>query len=80
MDPESPSPNGSKPLTADELTLLEAKAGVTGLSTIDVRRLLANYRRLRELVVEAGRVLENSQPVEGEAREVHTKIKHEVER
>jgi hypothetical protein len=42
-----------KPLTENELKELEAKNGVTGLSTVDVRRLLANNARLRQLVIEA---------------------------
>ena len=42
-----------KPLTAAELAHLELQNDVTGLSTIDVRRLLADNRRLRELVADA---------------------------
>jgi hypothetical protein len=42
-----------KPIGEKELDELTARAGVTGLSTVDVRRLLANYRRLRKLLLEA---------------------------
>jgi hypothetical protein len=45
------------PIDGKELDELTAKAGVTGLSTIDVRRLLSNYRRLRQLVLDAQRVM-----------------------
>jgi len=51
-----------KPIGGKELEELTAKAGVTGLSTTDVRRLLANYRRLRQLVLEAeSHVADNEQ-------------------
>jgi hypothetical protein len=43
----------AKPIGGKELDELTAKAGVTGLSTTDVRRLLANYRRLRQLLLDA---------------------------
>lgn len=72
--------NDPKPLTADELKLLESKDGV-GLSTTDVRRLLANHARLRRLVLETARVLASNAPVSGEqARELHKELKDEAER
>ena len=46
-----------KPLSADELELLQSKAGVTGLDTVEIRRLLANSARLRQLVVDAAKPL-----------------------
>jgi hypothetical protein len=42
-----------EPLTGTELVELQSKAGVTGLSTVDVRRLLANSIRLRRLALDA---------------------------
>jgi hypothetical protein len=39
-----------KPLTAPEVALLQLQNDVTGLSTVDVRRLLADHERLRRLV------------------------------
>ncbi len=42
-----------KPLTGSELAHLELQNDVTGLSTVDVRRLLADNRRLRGLVIDA---------------------------
>ncbi|PYP99691.1 MAG: hypothetical protein DMF82_24105 [Acidobacteria bacterium] len=42
-----------KPLSSAEFDLLQSKNGVTGLSTVDVRRLLANNLRLRKLVLDA---------------------------
>jgi hypothetical protein len=69
-----------KPLSEDELTLLESKNGVTGLSTIDVRRLLANNARLRQLVIDAAKVLALHSTTSEEAREVYEEIKAEVER
>jgi len=44
---------GLKPISGKELDELSAKAGVTSLSTQDVRRLLADYRRLRQIVLDA---------------------------
>ena len=76
----SPVSKYPTPLTADELRLLESKDGV-GLSTTDVRRLLANHARLRGLVLEAARVLASNAPVSGEqARELHRELKDEAER
>jgi|RhiMetdeSRZDD1v2_1073273.scaffolds.fasta_scaffold128439_3 hypothetical protein len=69
-----------KPLGANELKLLESKAGVTGLSTVDVRRLLANNARLRQLVLNAARLLAASKPDDAEARRLHDQIRAEVER
>jgi hypothetical protein len=46
-----------KPLSADKLTDLESKAGVTGLSTVDLRRLLANNDRLRQLLINKSQAL-----------------------
>jgi hypothetical protein len=70
-----------KPLTDDELKLLESKNGVTGLSTVDCRRLLANSLRLRQLVIDAAKLLEPHSTLSGdEAREVCEKIKSEVDR
>ena len=70
-----------KPLSADELQELESIAGVTGLSTVDVRRLLANNARLRQLVIDAAKLLTPNSPITDEkAREVYEKIKNEVKR
>lgn len=69
-----------KPLTADELKLLESKAGVTGLSTVDVRRLLASNARLRQLVLDAAKLLEQSKLTNEEARRLFAHIEDEVER
>ena len=41
------------PLTGPELAHLELQNDVTGLSTVDIRRLLADNRRLRQLVMDA---------------------------
>ncbi len=40
------------PLTGPELAHLELQNDVTGLSTVDIRRLLADNRRLRQLVID----------------------------
>jgi hypothetical protein len=69
-----------KPLTANELKLLESKSGVTGLDTVDVRRLLANNARLRQLVIDAAKLLTSHSPTSQEARRVYADIKDEVER
>jgi hypothetical protein len=70
-----------KPLSANELKLLESKAGVTGLSTVDVRRLLANNARLRQLVLDAAKLLTpNSEVSSEQAREIYDEIKDEVKR
>jgi len=42
-----------KPLTGAEFAQLELQNDVTGVSTVDVRRLLADHRRLRDLVIDA---------------------------
>jgi len=74
-------PDASKPLTADELMELESKAGVTGLSTEEVRRLLANNARLRRLVLDAARVLAPSaSSADKLAREVYDAIKKGAKR
>ena len=69
-----------KPLTPDDLKLLESKNGVTGLDTVDCRRLLANNARLRQLVLDAAKILEYSRPANEDARQVYVKIKEEAER
>lgn len=69
------------PLTGKELEQLEAQNGVIGLSTVDIRRLLANSRRLRELVHDAAKLLTPQTPLTGdEARAVYEEIKAEVKR
>jgi hypothetical protein len=50
-----------RPLTASELAHLELQNDVTGLSTVDVRRLLADNRRLRELIDAGPHVPDNEQ-------------------
>lgn len=67
-----------KPLTADELAELEAKNGVTGLSTVDVRRLLANNARLRRLALEAYVAIAERNP--DLPRDVLARLKAEVDR
>jgi len=67
-----------KPLTAAELAHLELQNDVTGLSTIDVRRLLADNRRLRELVADAEpHVPDNEQT---RTIDLPPRLKDEVER
>ena len=68
------------PLTSDDLKLLESKAGVTGLSTDDVRRLLANHARLRRLLIEAANLLAASSPPDKRTRELYDAIKDEAKR
>ena len=81
-EPKQPVTHESpRPLTDDELKLLESKNGVTGLSTVDVRRLLANNVRLRQLVLDAATLLSPHSPLTSEeAREVYEGIKAEVKR
>jgi hypothetical protein len=67
-----------KPLTADELAELEAKNGVTGLSTVDVRRLLANNVRLRRLALDAYVAIAERTP--DFPRDVLARLKAEVDR
>jgi len=67
-----------KPLTAEELELLQSKNGVTGLSTVDVRRLLANNVRLRRLVLDAYLAIAERTP--DFPREVLARLKAEAER
>ena len=70
-----------RPLSADELELLQSKAGVTGLDTVEIRRLLANSTRLRQLVVDAARLLTpNSEVTSERAREVREAIRDEAGR
>jgi hypothetical protein len=70
-----------KPLSADELREMESKNGVTGLSTVDVRRLLANNIRLRQLVQDAAQLLSSHPtPASNEARQAYEEIKAEVKR
>ena len=68
------------PLTSDDLKLLESKAGVTGLSTDDVRRLLANNARLRRLLIEAANLLAPNSPSDNRTRELYDAIKDEAKR
>jgi len=67
-----------KPLTGAELAQLELQNDITGLSTVDVRRLLADNRRLRQLVMDA----EPHVPDNGatEAIELPARLKAEVDR
>jgi hypothetical protein len=65
-----------RPLTADELAELEAKNGVTGLSTVDVRRLLANNVRLRRLALDAYVAIAERNP--DFPRDVLARLKAEV--
>jgi len=67
-----------KALTAAELELLESKNGVTGLSTVDVRRLLANNFRLRRLALDAYLAIAERNP--DFPREALARLKAEVER
>ena len=78
MQPVTPDPK--VPLTSDELKLLESKAGVTGLSTVDVRRLLANNARLRRLLIEAANLLAPNSPPDKRTRELYDAIKDEAKR
>ena len=67
-----------RPLTGPELAHLELQNDVTGLSTIDVRRLLADNRRLRELVIDAGpHVPDNEQT---RTMDLPPRLKAEVDR
>lgn len=66
------------PLTAAELEELESKNGVTGLSTVDVRRLLANNTRLRRLALDAYLAIAERTP--DFPREVLARLKAEAER
>ena len=75
-----PTPDPKVPLTSDELKLLESKAGVTGLSTEDVRRLLANNARLRRLLIKAANLLAPSSPPDKRTRELYDAIKDEAKR
>jgi hypothetical protein len=61
-----------KSLTGAEFAQLALQNDVTGLSTIDVRRLLADNRRLRELVSGGG-------PHNGAARAVDGPERHKAE-
>ncbi len=67
-----------KPLTAAELIELESKNGVTGLSTVDVRRLLANNARLRRLALDAYIAIAERTP--DFPRDVLARLKAEVDR
>jgi hypothetical protein len=67
-----------EPLTAAELVELESKAGVIGLSTVDVRRLLANNVRLRRLALDA--YLAIAERHSDFPRDVLAKLKAEVDR
>jgi hypothetical protein len=70
-----------KPLSADELREMESKNGVTGLSTVDVRRLLANNIRLRQLLQDAAQLLTPHPTLASdEARRAYEEIKAEVKR
>jgi len=67
-----------KPLTADELAEMESKNGVIGLSTEDVRRLLANNARLRRLALDAYVAIAERNP--DFPRDVLSRLKAEVDR
>lgn len=67
-----------KPLTSAELDLLQSKNGVTGLSTVDVKRLLANNVRLRQLVLDAYLAIAERSP--DFPRDVLDRLKAEAER
>lgn len=73
MNDDEPKPIGGKEL--DELT---AKAGVTGLATVDVRRLLANYRRLRQLVIDAEPYVPDNEQTR--TMDLPARLKDEVDR
>ena len=66
-----------KPLTESELTHLELQNDVTGLSTIDVRRLLADNRRLRELIDAGPHAPDNGQT---RTMDLPPRLKAEVDR
>ena len=67
----------AKPLTPAEFDLLQSKNGVTGLSTVDVRRLLANNVRLRQLVLDAYLAIAERDP--DFPRDVLARLKAEAE-
>ena len=73
-----PRKEDPRPLTAAELDELESKNGVTGLSTVDVRRLLANNLRLRRLAPDAYLAIAERTP--DFPREVLARLKAEAER
>ena len=66
-----------KPLTGPELAHLELQNDVTGLSTIDVRRLLADNRRLRHLIDAGPHVSDNEQT---RTMDLPPRLKAEVDR
>jgi hypothetical protein len=66
-----------KPLTPAESDLLESKHGVTGLSAVEVRRLLANNLRLRRLVLDAYVAIAEGTP--DFPRDVLARLKAEAE-
>ena len=66
------------PLTAPEFAQLELQNDVTGLSTVDVRRLLADNRRLRQLLIDAEpHVAANGAT---QATDLRARLKAEVDR
>jgi hypothetical protein len=70
-----------QPLTENELKLLQSKQGVIGLDTVEIRRLLANNARLRQLVLDAAKLLTPNSPLTSEeALGICAEIKAEVER
>jgi len=69
--------NEPKPLSPAEFDLLQSKNGVTGLSTVDVRRLLANNLRLRKLVLDAYLTIAERDP--DFPRDVLERLKAEAE-
>jgi len=66
-----------RPLTAAELAHLELQNNVTGLSTIDVRRLLADNRRLRQMIDAGPQVSDNEQT---RTMDLPPRLKAEVDR
>ena len=66
-----------RPLTAAELAHLELQNNVTGLSTIDVRRLLADNRRLRQMIDAGAQVSDNEQT---RTMDLPPRLKAEVDR
>jgi hypothetical protein len=63
------------PLTGPEIAHLELQNDVTGLSTVDIRRLLADNRRLRQLLSDAERDNEQTRTIDP-----FPQLKDEVER
>jgi len=66
------------PLTGPELAHLELQNDVTGLSTVDIRRLLADNRRLRQLVIDTERHVPDNEQTR--TIDLPPRLKDEVER